>query len=487
MAKQPTHSRGEGTIKLTDIDASDRIRELTPDVMKYIEEDLAPSIAEHGLIQPVVLDDKNRLIAGGCRYTAFKLLQFDKIPYVTRAKLSPSDAKLLELEENLRRKKMRWQEVTLGIYSAHQLKKKESSKVQAKWGVRQTGALLGVSHATVGDSLIVAEYLIKGDTEVLEAQTFEKAQSILASRKQDIAMKQLATLSASPIIISTAFDIEKRTTSGPIDDSSPAFGQESGQKETKPVSSQVSEQQIAVVDLGKMVFHQDCHEWFAQRDAESVDHIFTDIPYGIEMDNIEGLEGIESTKDEHDVEENVAQMEGFLTGAWKVLREHAYCCFYYAPQHHNYLQDLASKIGYGVQPWPNLWIKSHGIKNKHPHRMFGKSFDPIMVLWKGQPSLVTVRNRCEYTADGMMEKRMMKHPFSKPFETNKWMLESIARPGQVVLDPYAGCGSIARCGISLGMQMLSVEKKEQHIPYLKETYVKTYRQMLGEKTQFIGG
>jgi len=119
--------------------------------------------------------------------------------------------------------------------------------------------------------------------------------------------------------------------------------------------------------------------------------------------------------------------------------------------------------------------------------MFGKSFDPIMVLWKGQPSLVTVRNRCEYTADGMMEKRMMKHPFSKPFETNKWMLESIARPGQVVLDPYAGCGSIARCGISLGMQMLSVEKKEQHIPYLKETYVKTYRQMLGEKTQFIGG
>jgi len=217
MAKQPTHSRGEGTIKLTDIDASDRIRELTPDVMKYIEEDLAPSIAEHGLIQPVVLDDKNRLIAGGCRYTAFKLLQFDKIPYVTRAKLSPSDAKLLELEENLRRKKMRWQEVTLGIYSAHQLKKKESSKVQAKWGVRQTGALLGVSHATVGDSLIVAEYLIKGDKEVLEAQTFEKAQSILASRKQDIAMKQLATLSASPIIISTAFDIEKRTTSGPID------------------------------------------------------------------------------------------------------------------------------------------------------------------------------------------------------------------------------------------------------------------------------
>jgi hypothetical protein len=37
------------------------------------------------------------------------------------------------------------------------------------------------------------------------------------------------------------------------------------------------------------------------------------------------------------------------------------------------------------------------------------------------------------------------------------------------------------------MQMISVEKKEQHIAYLKETYVKTYRQMLGEKTQFIGG
>lgn len=485
MAKQPTHSRGEGLIKLSDIDASERIRELTPDVMKYIEEDLAPSIAEHGLIQPVVLDDKNRLIAGGCRYTAFKLLQYEKIPYVTRAKLSQSEAKLLELEENLRRKKMRWQEVTLGIYTAHQLKKKESSKMQAKWGVRQTGALLGVSHATVGDSLIVAERLIAGDTEVLEAQTFEKAQSILLSRKQDLAMKQLASLSASPIIISTAAPLRK--TSGPIDDSSPTFGQESGQNETSETPSASAPQQIAVVDLSKMVFHQDCHEWFNNREPETVDHIFTDIPYGIEMDNIEGLDGLESTKAEHDVEENIAQMEPFLQGAFKVLREHAYCCFYFAPQHQEYLQSLAVKVGFDFQPWPNLWIKSHGIKNKHPHRMFGKSYDPIMVLWKGQPSLVTVRPRCDYTADGMMEKRMMKHPFSKPFEANKWMLESIARPGQVILDPYAGCGSIARCGISLGMQMISVEKKEQHVPYLKETYVKTYRQMLGEKTQFIGG
>lgn len=486
MAKQPTHSRGEGLIKLTDIDASDRLRELTPDVMKYIEESLAPSIADHGLIQPIVLDDDKKLVAGGCRYTAFKLLQYEKIPYVTRSKLSPSESILLELEENFRRLKMRWQEATLGIYKAHKLKQKESSKIQAKWGVRQTGALLGVSHATVGDSLIVAEYIIKGDKEVLEALTFEKAQSVLASRKQDLAMRQLAAISASPIIISTATHHKPQTTSGPIDTESPTFGQQSGQKEIKDFVK-APDGQVAVVDLSKMIFQSDCHEWFNQREPETVDHIFTDIPYGIEMDNIQGLDGLEITETEHDVEENIAQMEPFLQGAFKVLREHAYCCFYYAPQHHNYLQDLAKKIGFDAQPWPCLWIKTHGVKNKHPHRTFGKSYDPIMVLWKGQPSLVTTRHRCDYAADGMMEKRLQKHPFSKPFEMNKFMLESIARPGQVVLDPYAGCGSIARCGISLGMQMLSVEKKEQHIPYLKETYVRTYRQMMGDNTQFIGG
>lgn len=485
MAKQPTHSRGEGSIKLTDIDASDRLRELTPDVMKYIEESLAPSIADHGLIQPIVIDDNKKLVAGGCRYTAFKLLQYEKIPYVTRSKLSPAEAILLELEENFRRLKMRWQEATLGIYKAHKLKKAEASKMQAKWGVRQTGALLGVSHATVGDALLVAEHLIKADKEILEALSFDKAQNILASRKQDAAMRELATRSASPIIISTAA-APPRKSSGPVDPESPVFGQNSGQNEIDQIA-QGEPRRTAVVDLQKMLYHQDCHEWFLQREAESVDHIFTDIPYGIDMDNIESLDGLDMTRDEHDVEENIAQMEPFLQSAWKVLREHAYCCFYCAPEHVNYLRDIAQKIGFGVQKWPNLWVKTHGVKNKHPHRTFGKSYDPIMVMWKGQPSLVTTRNRCDYSADGMMEKRMMKHPFSKPFEVNKWMLESIARPGQVVLDPYAGCGSIARCGISLGLQMISVEKKEQHMAYLKDTYVKTYRQMLGENTQFIGG
>lgn len=484
MAK-PIHTKGEELLKLSEIDASDRIRELSSDVMKYIENELAPSIADHGLIQPIVIDQNKKLIAGGCRYTAFKLLQYDKIPVVYREKLTASDSILLELEENLRRRKMRWQETTLGIYKAHQIKKKESSRIHAKWGVRQTGALLGVSHATVGDALIIAEYLIKGDAEILEALTFEKAQQVLLSRKEDAAMKRLASISAQPIIVSST---SLRTTSGPVTDepTPPApkppviLGQESGPK------IQLKENQILSVDLSDIIFHRDCHDWFAEQKEESVDHIFTDIPYGIDMDNIEDLEGIEIIREAHDVEENIAQMERFLQGSFKVLREHAYCCFYYTPEYHNYLQDLAKKIGFGVQPWPNLWIKSHGIKNKRPHRVFGKSFDPIMVLWKGQPSLRKPHPRCDYTADGMMEKRRQKNPFAKPFEANKWMLESFAHVGQTVLDPYAGGGSIARTGISLGLRMISVEKDEKQIPYLVESYVQTYRNMLGEQTKFSG-
>ena len=66
------------------------------------------------------------------------------------------------------------------------------------------------------------------------------------------------------------------------------------------------------------------------------------------------------------------------------------------------------------------------------------------------------------------------------------MLESFAHVGQTVLDPYAGGGSIARTGISLGLRMISVEKDEKQIPYLVESYVQTYRNMLGEQTKFSG-
>lgn len=67
-------------------------------------EGLAVSIRKHGLIQPIVLDDQNRLVAGGRRLKAVKNLGWEEIEVRSVGELTDAELRELELEENLRRK-----------------------------------------------------------------------------------------------------------------------------------------------------------------------------------------------------------------------------------------------------------------------------------------------------------------------------------------------------------------------------------------------
>ena len=281
---------------------------------------------------------KTKTHRGGCRYTTFKLLQYDKIPVVYREKLSASDSILLELEENLRRRKMRWQETTLGIYKAHQIKRKNPLESTPS-GESARPEHFSESLTRPSETLfIVAEYLIKGDTEILKPLTFEKAQQVLLSpqrRRRDETPRFYLRPTDYRLHASS------EQLSGPVTDEptppapkSPVIlGQESGPK------IQLKENQILSVDLSEIIFHQDCHDWFCGAKRKNLLIISSPIfPTESIWITSEDLEGIEIIREAHDVEENIAQMERFLQGSFKVLREHAYCCFYYTPEYHNYLR-----------------------------------------------------------------------------------------------------------------------------------------------------
>lgn len=91
-------------IKVSDIEASDRLRELDPDYVEFIR----LSIAEHGLRQPIEVRKVGRkyhLIAGGHRLAAVTALEWDTIPGVV-LKATELEARLLEIDENLFRREL---------------------------------------------------------------------------------------------------------------------------------------------------------------------------------------------------------------------------------------------------------------------------------------------------------------------------------------------------------------------------------------------
>src|SRR5512137_996858 len=73
-------------------------------------ESLAESIKNVGLIQPIVLDENNNLIAGERRYRAHCLLGETQIKVVRMFDLTYKQKALVELEENIKRMPLTWQE-----------------------------------------------------------------------------------------------------------------------------------------------------------------------------------------------------------------------------------------------------------------------------------------------------------------------------------------------------------------------------------------
>jgi len=65
---------------------------------------LAQSIREHGLLQPIVIDAKYNLVAGGRRLAAAKQVGMTEIEVKMLGELSEKELRVLELEENIRRK-----------------------------------------------------------------------------------------------------------------------------------------------------------------------------------------------------------------------------------------------------------------------------------------------------------------------------------------------------------------------------------------------
>lgn len=87
------------TLPINEIVVGQRRREEFGDI-----EGLTSSIAKFGLFHPIVVDDKNNLVAGERRLIACKSLDHYEIPCRLYAELTDEERSEIELDENLKRK-----------------------------------------------------------------------------------------------------------------------------------------------------------------------------------------------------------------------------------------------------------------------------------------------------------------------------------------------------------------------------------------------
>lgn len=482
---------------------------------------LAESIKQYGLIQPIVINQEKRLVAGGRRLAAVRSLNHTHIDVVYRETLSVDELHELELEENVRRKNMSWQEEALTVAKIHELKVREGVLNSHAWGQRQTAELFGgINVATVNYTLKVAKLLkheltlpeadrrgwkcdsiadcwknviIRDDQQRLQAELARRAQEEAdkkAKETQKVIEGFVTEIGTAPItgneedrqhimalrerakinyLLLNEQEARSLYFSNPLNppDLFEKYYTEKREWWTKHLTFEVTQN----------FYHGDCIEFMNNDENEGrFDHIITDIPYGIDMDMLNQQnpqKDIDTVLEEHDVQSNMSLMKQFFPAAFRCTKDTAFLVTWCDIMQWQYMYDLAVNAGFRVQRWPITWNKTHRCMNQSAQYNFTKSTEIAIVCRKPNAVLVKPAGGCVVSASNEEARRKYAHPFAKPAEIWDFILEYITLEGQTILEPFAGRGSGVIPMLRAKRKVIGVELNDAHYNALIEN-VKTY-------------
>jgi ParB-like chromosome segregation protein Spo0J len=196
-------------ILIAQIVSSERMRKDLGDI-----DSLKESLAEHGLLQPIGVRPSPttqgffQVIWGGRRFEAATQLGWEDIECKILTCEEDYELREKELEENIRRKDMTWQEQAMSMYEIHDLKVRRNAIIGERWGYRETGQLLGISLGNVSYTLEVAKRLRTGDEEITEAPNLTEALRILVRRKEAELQEKKLSSGPAPSVEDVGFSQE---------------------------------------------------------------------------------------------------------------------------------------------------------------------------------------------------------------------------------------------------------------------------------------
>lgn len=412
-------------LPLTSIQVPDnrQRKEFEPKALMELQE----SIVKLGLMHPLVIRDGGQLVAGERRFRAISDLYelggtfrcngepvpFGQIPVITLGELSPLEAMEAELDENIRRKDLTWQETAQAIARLHEFRVAQadaSGRVHkiADTALEIEGRRDGEYQEKTRQAIIVARHLDNPD--VAKAKDTKEAFKILKRAEE---AKVNAAIGAA---VGKTFSSADHT-----------------------------------LLLG------DCLEWMRTMDAGQFDVICTDPPYGMGADSFgDGagrLTGIthEYSDDEESFRALLIEVAKGLDRVAKPAAHLYLCCdidqFFW-------LRNLFTEIGgWHVFRTPLINVKAGGGRVPLPEHGPRRSYETILYAFRGD-------KRCKAIYPDVIASIAddnLGHGAQKPIELFTDLLRRSIVAGDSVLDPFAGTGTIFPAAHGLKVRATGIE------------------------------
>jgi DNA modification methylase len=397
--------------------------------------ELATSIETVGLIEPIILDENNSLIAGERRFRAHLLLKRDTIEVKYMKDLNEYEKKEIELEENIQRHAFTWQEEVAAKAELHKLKQKvygeavKGHSTDGTWKVKDTAAALGESIGTVSMDLQLA----KGMAAFPE---------LLKEKSKTVAFKKL-----------------------------------------KQIQDKILNEELAKRIKGsKAIMHPDiingnCLDVMSKMESESVDLILTDPPYGIDVDEAQTykrltMSNVEFKDDEF---ETFNLLDKAFKEMYRILKPNRHLYIFFAIDKYNTITKLLLKHGFEAHHIPLIWDKGSG---SYPSQMtsFVHSYEPFLHVMKGDRKLNGTPRDIFSVKRVPSDKRI--HPTQKPTELLRDLIGYSTFPGELILDPFAGSGSTIIAAKEAQRRAIGIELNPIY-------YTKIVERLQAEQTQEV--
>lgn len=188
------------------------------------------------------------------------------------------------------------------------------------------------------------------------------------------------------------------------------------------------------------VLHGDCLTILRELPADSIDLVLTDPPYACNYRDRAGRQVANDNRSDW-----IAPAFAEIA---RVMRNDTFCVSFYG--WHVVDRFMAAWRTAGLRPVSHLVFPKDYASRKGA---FLACHEPAFVLAKGNPKVPSPISDVlpwAYTGNRL-------HPTQKPLEALKPIIAALTRPGDIVLDPFAGSGSTLAAAQLLGRAYIGIE------------------------------
>lgn len=384
---------------------------------------LKRSIMSKGLMHPIVLTNDNILVAGERRLRAMTQLYEEGlffscdgnsiasglIPTIGITDLTMADLQEAELEENILRVPLGYLEEVEAKAKIHQLRCEQNPRQTVIDTAREiatiTSGSIDQERKVLAQSLIIVQH--KDDPRVTRAKSRQEAFKAVLDKRENQWQGSLA-------------------------------------------------KQENVLNQSHTIIHGDCLVELPKLPGGQIAAIICDPPYGIDADS----QGKESNHYYDDSPETaLAVCEAILREGFRVTKPRAILFMFCDIENFNHLKTYAAQQAWTVWKNPLIWYKGNSGHAPWGRAGFRKTYEALLFAVKGQAELH------HFGEDDVIKiakttRGDRTHAAEKPYELLRKLVYLSALPGETILDPCGGSGSIIPAARKGSCRTIVIERDE---------------------------